>query len=150
MEGPDYARAWLTHLLAENALLRRLDAERLRRMTAALGDPDGTQLMGLYLPAAANVTALTLLGRNPFDLLLYPEDIPLLRQRLAPCSPNEHASLLLRAAETAAERLRLSSDEAYAYLIRAVRTLFPALHAALDSGSPAGMFAVENSGFPTC
>ena len=150
LEGSDYARAWLTHLLAENALLRRLDAERLHRMIAALGDPDGTQLMGLYLPAAANVTALTLLGRNPFDLLLYPEDIPLLRQRLAPYSPNERESLLLRAAETAAERLRLSSDEACAYLIRAVRTLFPALHAALDSGSPAGMFAVENSGFPTC
>ncbi len=50
---------------------------------------------------------------------------------------------LEEAAETAAKRLRLSSDEACAYLIRAVRTLFPALHAALGSGSPSGMFAVE-------
>ena len=106
--------------------------------------------MGLYLPAAANVTALTLLGRNPFDLLLYPEDIALLRQRLAPCSPNERESLLLHAAETAAKRLRLSSDEACACLIRAVPTLFPAMYAALDSGSPSGMFAVENSNLPPC
>lgn len=150
LEGPDYARAWLTRLLAENALLRRLDAERLQRMTTVLGDTDGTQLMGLYLPAAANVTALTLLGRSPFDLLLYPEDIALLRQRLTPCSTEVRESLFLRAAEAAAERLRLSSGEARAYLVRAVRTLFPALHAALDSGSPAGMFAVENSGFPPC
>ena len=57
---------------------------------------------------------------------------------------------LEEAAETAAKRLRLSSDEACAYLIRAVHTLFPALHAALDSDSPAGMFAVENSGLPPC
>lgn len=57
---------------------------------------------------------------------------------------------LEEAAETAAKRLRLSSDEAYAYLIRAVRALFLALHAALDSGSPAGMFVVENSNLPPC
>ena len=57
---------------------------------------------------------------------------------------------LEEAAETAAKRLRLSSDETCAYLIRAIHTLFPALHAALGSGSPAGMFAVENSGLPPC
>lgn len=57
---------------------------------------------------------------------------------------------LEEAAETAAKRLRLSSDEACAYLIRAVHTLCPALHAALDSGSPSGMFAVENSNLPPC
>ena len=52
--------------------------------------------------------------------------------------------------ETAAKRLRLSSDEACAYLIHAIHTLCPALHAALGSGSPAGMFAAENSNLPPC
>ena len=57
---------------------------------------------------------------------------------------------LEEAAETAAKRLRLSSDEACAYLIHAIHTLCPALHAALGSGSPAGMFAAENSNLPPC
>ena len=85
----------------------------------------------------------------------------LLRERCNALSCVYGRTLTLEeAAETAAKRLRLSSDEACAYLIRAVRALFPALHAALDSGSytsqsffgssPAGMFAVENSNLPPC
>lgn len=76
----------------------------------------------------------------------------LLRERCNALSCVYGRTLTLEeAAETAAKRLRLSSDEeACAYLIRAVHTLFPALHAALDSGSPSGMFAVENSNLPPC
>lgn len=72
----------------------------------------------------------------------------LLRERCNALSCAHGRTLTLE--ETAAKRLRLSSDEACAYLIRAVHTLFPALHAALDSGSPSGMFAVENSNLPPC
>ena len=72
----------------------------------------------------------------------------LLRERCNALSCAHGCTLTLE--EAAVKRLRLSSDEACAYLIRAVHTLFPALHAALDSGSPSGMFAVENSNLPPC
>ena len=73
----------------------------------------------------------------------------LLRERCNALSCAHGRTLTLEeAAETAA--ITSASDEACAYLIRAVRALFPALHAALDSGSPSGMSAVENSGLPPC
>ena len=75
----------------------------------------------------------------------------LLRERCNALSCVSGRTLTLEeAAETAAKRLRLSSAAACASLIRAVRPHFPALPAALDSGSPSGMFVVENSNLPPC
>ena len=89
--------------------------------------------------------------RCPFPCLLLPHPRRSCGSAATRCPCVCGRTLTLEeAAETAAKRLRLSSDEACAYLIRAVRTLFPALHAALGSGSPSGMFAVENSNLPPC
>lgn len=144
LQGVAYVHAWLRRLLAEHALLRRLDAARL---LTALNDPEGTQRMALYAPIAANVTVLALLGLNPFDVLLSPDALPRLRDLLTPLSPAARQARLLEAAQAAARQLRLSSPESRAYLCDTILTLLPALNAALSSGDPAGLFALPGVRF---
>ncbi len=137
--GVWWVRAYLLRLLAENALLTRLDAARVTRLLGRVC-PDFDQLpVNLYEPVAFNVTGLALLGGGETLLELTPAQAEQIRAMLTALPPEAAKAELTRAARRACARLGLPAEADARHLALAAHAMLPRLHA--SPAAARGVFA---------
>lgn len=133
LEGISYIHAYLTRLLTEDTVLRRLHPEAVRRLLEAVCPAHRELLVNLYEPAAAAAIGVTLTEGDLFTLDITPAGQARLGDLLGPLSTNAWLRLLLQAGERLARRLEVGPAAAE-YLRQSARDLLPRVEAVLDSG----------------
>lgn len=140
--GISYIHTYLTRLLTEDTVLRRLHPEAVRRLLGAVCPVHRELLVNLYEPAAAAAIGVTLTEGDLFTLDITPAGQARLGDLLGPLSTNARLRLLLQAGERLARRLEVGPAAAE-YLRQSARDLLPRVEAVLDSGGDwQGLFPV--------
>jgi hypothetical protein len=127
--GAEYMQDYLRRLLAESAFLRVFSAETLRALYENYYIDYVDLLVNLYLPAAEMATLCALAGAPVRGLILTPEQLLSLNQRLLNASDAEAQAIIDEAAACALFELQLSGDLLEWYTKQTARDLLVRLRA---------------------
>lgn len=136
LAGPDYVRAWLLRLRAENALLRAFPPAAVRALLDRAVPLWRTMPLNMAEPVAVNALGRALLGLEPRPLALGEPERAALRELLAARAPAERRRLLAGGTARLCASLGLPPGRWRAPLCG----LAPRLDAALAAGDLAGIF----------
>lgn len=139
LQGVVYLRTYLDRLLTEDAFLRRLPPQSVRRVLAASEPEHRELLVNLYETAVMAALGVTLAEGDLFTLFLTSEEERRLTQRLAVLPSENCKRVLSRGADLLSCRLGLNG-EGTAYLRRTAEHASPRIAAAAAAGSLTAVF----------
>ncbi len=139
--GVVWVTDYLQRLLIENALLIKLEPERVVRLLRRVHPGYGELLINLYEPVAANVVGLNLLGGGETLLEISAAQGARIRDLLLASGDAAALAALEHAAMAACERLDITDAASVRYLKVAARALYPRVKAAPEGYR--GVFATR-------
>jgi hypothetical protein len=120
--GIEYQYEYLIRLTIENNFCRKFNDKTIQSLLDNFSNDSEQLLLNLFELVLTNAIGCELAGKNLEDLLLYPNDLEWLKNKLQPLSRSDIKNLLYSSLEHIAEELKID-EETYQYAKEAIAQL---------------------------
>lgn len=138
--GVEYVEEYLRRIISENTVLGLFKRDNVLSVLDSAYRDYRELLVNLCEPIIINAVGLTLIGREPFGLLINDADRRELVSVLETKSRTRSRKALLNAAERFCMKAGISDDFTIKYITQTAEELYPRIEAALPLGDLSGIF----------